>query len=171
MGNFYSGSMFTISALSSQSSSEGFLHERSPKITKTVNIGSHPVTKSEARINLSVHKIESTHFDYCLSYRGWTLQERLLATALLHYTPERMIWERRTHCVREHGEGHPTSGMLKALNYFTGISDMDSLWQRVVQDYATRTLTVEGDKLPAIAGVARYFSNSRSEDDEYLAGM
>lgn len=171
MGNVYSGSVFTISALSSQSSLEGFLHERSPEITRTVNIGSHPVTKPEARINLSVRKIKRTHFDYCLSYRGWTLQERLLATALLHYTPEGMIWECRTHCVREHGEGHPTSGMLKALNHFTGISDMDSLWQRVVQDYTTRTLTVEGDKLPAIAGVARYFRNNRSEDDEYLAGI
>jgi Heterokaryon incompatibility protein (HET) len=171
MGTVYSNSVFTISALSSYTSSEGFLDERPPKTMKSVGIGYHQISESKEWSNLSVRKIERTHFDYCLSYRGWTLQERLLPAAVLHYTPEGMIWECRTHCVWEHGEGHPTSGMLKAMSYFTGVVDMDFLWQRAVQDYSCRALAVEGDKLPAIAGVAQYFKSIRSESDEYLAGI
>lgn len=171
MGNIYFNSVFTISALDASKSSEGFLAERPPPTTKSADIGSHYVHETNEWCNLSVRKLKSTHFDYCLSNRGWTLQERLLPPALLHYTPDGMIWECRTHCVWEHGEGHPTTGMLKAMSQFTGIVDMDFLWQRVVQDYSARILTVPSDKLPAIAGVAQYFRSTRSEDDEYLAGI
>lgn len=46
------------------------------------------------------------------------------------------------------------------------------IWQQIVEAYSGRLLTFEQDKLPAIAGIARYFSYANAKkDDVYLAGL
>ncbi len=48
-------------------------------------------------------------------------------------------------------------------------SKVDSRWTRLVDDYTTRILTNEMDKLPAIAGLASEFA--RTKQDTYCAGL
>ena len=111
--------------------------------------------------------------------RGWVLQERLLSPRVLHFCRDQIAWEcyGRSGCNGfDAAEGQPR-GMskfkltdrgivegvrLKALQVDeTPRKDQQStdhalkLWARIVETYSKTALTVERDKLIAIAGMAK----------------
>jgi hypothetical protein len=45
------------------------------------------------------------------------------------------------------------------------------LWYMLVQDYSRRFLTVSSDKLPALSGLAGYFSEALGSNTQYVAGI
>lgn len=59
-------------------------------------------------------------------------------------------------------EGLPIENTTTHGRWFGG-------WLHQVQDYSTRSLTVEQDKLPALSGVARMLANQTG--DSYYAGL
>lgn len=115
--------------------------------------------------------------------RGWTLQERELSVRILHFTSDRLVWECR-ECYAS--EDDPS---LKAKNMFFDVGlkfrlldgrikdrknrPQDykfSKWMDLVEEYSTRKLSIKGDKLRAIAGLAEAIK-SIQQDDIYLAGL
>jgi hypothetical protein len=118
------------------------------------------------------------------------LQERLLASRVLHFGPDQLLWE---CCEVDACETYPerlppildmsTSTHFKRLDPLIdgprlrqyGLQEMDSrfmaheLWKPVVDKYSKSLLTNGGDKLIALSGIAKRMA--RITGDEYVVGM
>lgn len=113
-----------------------------------------------------------------LSTRGWVLQERILAPALVHFAATDMIWECRQYCVSETGDrSDAIDRFFKGVRTIKEVSmeqeDSEESWHRrwlnAVVNYTERELTYPEDKLPAVGGLARYIRGEGLES-RYLAG-
>ncbi|CZR60751.1 uncharacterized protein PAC_10647 [Phialocephala subalpina] len=128
-----------------------------------------------------------------LSSRGWTLQERLLPTRIIHYAKDQIYFECPDAIRSEDGFVFPS--VFFNLDFLVrsqlidqhehGISkDMISLipggdimqgirwkwgWLGLVQNYSQRKLTYQQDKLIALAGLARIVAERTG--DRYYAGL
>ncbi|KAK4124395.1 HET-domain-containing protein [Parathielavia appendiculata] len=125
-----------------------------------------------------------------VSRRGWCLQEREMSPRVLHYTRDRLMWECRESIASEdRPEPEPkkkkdealaphlsSSRLLDdgALHVVSKLPNRVQLkshkWDRLVEAYSRRRLSVAADKLPAISGMARALAE-RQPGDEYLAGI
>ncbi|KAI0100080.1 heterokaryon incompatibility protein-domain-containing protein [Nemania sp. FL0031] len=95
--------------------------------------------------------------------RGWTLQEAILSTRVVFYTPTELQWQclavQTCECqvppptkpgvitTRAHMRGHP--GKPRQLH------EIFAAWDRIVETYTERLLTNPDDKLPALSGLAQ----------------
>lgn len=119
--------------------------------------------------------------------RGWTLQEWLLSPRVLHCGRERVwdcyqTWYSETTLSRASSSGllndrdlasHIFSRMTR-LDQKILQGGLDTHWARLVEDYTSRSLTRETDKMPAIAGLATKFmehSHAKAPGAKYLAGL
>ena len=126
--------------------------------------------------------------------RGWTLQEKSLASRMIYLCQTRLVFER---------EMGSKSGVNLLVTVFTVIpfspEDDISTWSQIptnstevreadqaipfwykswhiaVQKYSNKRLNQESDKLPAISGLASYVVNELAAvvqgKDQYLAGL
>ncbi|KAL8833929.1 MAG: hypothetical protein Q9176_007751, partial [Flavoplaca citrina] len=125
-----------------------------------------------------------------LHYRGWVVQERLLARRVLHFCRNELIWECNEMAA---SEAYPTGlpsiyrnqakARLKSLDPDTegrrlrqlATTESDSrffahqLWPSIVQLYTQCQLTKPNDKLIAISGIAKRMSSIIRDD--YVIGM
>jgi hypothetical protein len=138
-----------------------------------------------------------------VNQRGWVLQERIMSPRVLHFCKDQIAWECREFQYAEgYPEYLPTwkirlsdivdEGLFKGLRKADGerlreirlksFRDPDNnvadlyifeLWKRVVEVYSQTILSVPRDKLIALSGIARQFSEmfSRGSEWEYIAGM
>ncbi|KAF1999416.1 HET-domain-containing protein [Amniculicola lignicola CBS 123094] len=136
--------------------------------------------------NISTELVRSA-----LNSRGWTLQERLLAPRILHYSPTELAWECATQLCCECSL-RPTSGNAFKARFFAGIenetdeknpnrsslgqgntemiqSQKFAQWAEIVHEFTARKLTYQTDRLPAISGLAGYMQID--ESDEYICGL
>ncbi|KAH7184673.1 uncharacterized protein B0J16DRAFT_398087 [Fusarium flagelliforme] len=113
-----------------------------------------------------------------LNRRGWVYQERLLSPRTIHFATE-VFWECRMKIASEMlPTGFPHSeaiGVSKSTKFWTGsfppidrFIDKYSKWMVFVEKFSHCHLTMDRDKLPAIAGVAAVVEVS---NDQYLAGL
>lgn len=129
-----------------------------------------------------------------LSRRGSCLQDRLLSRRMMHYATSQMFWECGHGILSEDGCFFPgikpdgtTSiqdiGRLVSNEFRTlmpyafkrlegplllfGLEGIR--WTGLVSEYSQRKLTVEQDKLSALAGLARTYAAKTG--DTYLAGL
>ncbi|KAL1863012.1 hypothetical protein Daus18300_008168 [Diaporthe australafricana] len=112
-----------------------------------------------------------------LADRGWVYQERILSQRVVHFAEEEVYWECReleaSEAWPDHKESYLTPTRPSVL-YGPGRErwDKHSLWNEVVQEYSAKEFTFDGDKLPALSGLARETAELRKEDnEEYLAGL
>ncbi|KAF7514982.1 hypothetical protein G7054_g14835 [Neopestalotiopsis clavispora] len=117
-----------------------------------------------------------------LDWRGWVLQENMLAPRTLHFTVRGLVWECYEHARTEiwpDGQSayawDPQSETLKRKICFSKTSADEAvyLWyDSIVNDYARRGLTCSHDKLRAIEGLANNIIRSMppSTGPIYLAG-
>lgn len=123
-----------------------------------------------------------------LDTRGWALQERLSARRVVHFYDAEMVWEcegeTRCECGRlsdrhrllESGrlplKMRVAQGMVAAARSgdARSVEEAFGAWVDLVQQYTRRALTKDEDKLPAIGGLARMFSEGRTLG-RYLAGV
>ncbi|OTA97779.1 hypothetical protein M434DRAFT_65246 [Hypoxylon sp. CO27-5] len=135
--------------------------------------------------------------DEPLSTRAWTLQERLLSPRIIHYARDQMYFECESCVKSEDGFifGDIYFGMKRLLETQRiphnqhGLSQSGGLsfivgqdaggkypgirwqggWLSLIENYTMRNLTVSGDKLTALAGVARALAEETG--DRYFAGL
>ena len=117
--------------------------------------------------------------DTVLNQRGWVFQERLLAPRVLHFAEHQIFWE----CFSEQkceafSLGIPWQKSLKSFEaIFNPATPKQSvmpdsafyLWHDLVVSYTKCALTVPGDKLIALSGLAHVFQDATG--DEYLSGL
>lgn len=124
--------------------------------------------------------------------RGWTLQEWLLSPRVLHCGRER-TWDCYETWYTESGWTYDSpSGVagghddiedglvpqifarMARLDPEIRGSALDTHWARLVEDFTSRNLTREMDKMPAVAGLAAKFmehSRTKALRAKYLAGL
>ncbi|KAF2141559.1 uncharacterized protein K452DRAFT_250239 [Aplosporella prunicola CBS 121167] len=101
--------------------------------------------------------------------RGWTFQERLLATRYVHLGRTHVFFE----CSTSKQFLHPNSGSAPCLPLCQKISLTPSYsdWHRLVEDFSSRTLSSPTDRLIALAGVAQQFRARLGFAADYVAGL
>jgi hypothetical protein len=176
MGNIYQNSYVTISATSSHDGSTRCLTDR----RKAVKIPYENTTRKT--FDLRARKILDHHPDSDggparpmgpLTFRAWALQEHVLSSRILHYTATELMFECKTsyrcECMPERKTRPTTPALIpKAVASKKKHAIWDT-WHRIVEQYSTRDLTVPGDKLPAISGIACKIR--KATHSEYLAGL
>ncbi|KAK3381113.1 heterokaryon incompatibility protein-domain-containing protein [Podospora didyma] len=104
-----------------------------------------------------------------LSKRGWAYQERMLARRVLHFFDNEVIWECQDdldcQCGQVVGEwSHERFSYAEAVK--------PEIWGKWVEAYSRLALTEPSDRLPALSGLAKFFSRQhRDVLGEYLAGI
>ncbi|POS73639.1 hypothetical protein DHEL01_v207964 [Diaporthe helianthi] len=160
-------------------------------VTGSVTVRPRVVISSGDRFPLSIEKKDSTWIT-----RGWTLQEWLLSPRVLHcgrervwdcyetwHTESRLKWSESTASasalddtenVRDPGLASHVFSRMTRLDPRIREGGLDTHWARLVEDFTSRTLSHEMDKMPAIAGLATMFmkhSHAKAPGAVYLAGL
>lgn len=166
MGAYHRSAYLVLSAVDSADTRDGFLRPR-PKIHLTVSSDDESL-----RIRAQPPSYKEVFRNAALNKRGWTLQERMLSTRILHYSKSQLFWECLTCTAREgsfNENGYKVNSEivvdfdgddLKASLHNTGKDPFAledgafSLWLRIVKLYTRRTLSYSTDKLAAVSGLA-----------------
>jgi hypothetical protein len=191
ISSIYRNSVLTIAAADSVDSEGGLFRQRVRSRTRPVRIAPRiaPFSKicSHKLIFAFGDRQESNDAFRCesrLDKRGWVLQEQLLSPRTLSYSSQELYWECPALLA---SESYP-AGIPKdhdrnfERRYFTELkmkmsgshapSDrarVHMLWQHAVELYSRRELSMETDKLVALAGAANQVS--KALDDTFLAGL
>ncbi|KAK0625596.1 hypothetical protein DIS24_g11081 [Lasiodiplodia hormozganensis] len=178
MRSIYEGAYLTITAGCTLSSQDSFLDSAIPE-------AEHPDIQmrfccqdgAEGSLFLqSQEQYDSKPADDPISARGWTLQEELLSSCILHFGPYSVLWRCATIIETDRGSGEPRyvkaderqSLDLASLQQLTPRT-VKLRWIEIVQNYSRRRLSVPSDKLPALASIADLFSQVLPS--RYLAGV
>ncbi|MCJ1249590.1 hypothetical protein MMC30_006816 [Trapelia coarctata] len=194
MGQYYGNALVTLCADAAWSSSNGFLAREPSPFDPLILSQSLPSANYETRGHLLVCR---SIYDYetetlqrhvaglwynnveqsPLSTRGWTLQERILAGRKIHFGADHLFWECRHSSQAEGGPAYFGTPMyfiadfafqnftLKRFTRDLTVKD----WYYLVQRYSMRSLTHASDRLVAISGLAKVFSQVLQQP--YLAGL
>lgn len=195
MGSVYQGALLTLSATCSSGVRQGFLGPRpirqgypleeveypKAKISWTTYDGKTIDVFVRQRLAHSVIVPEDADPKGCpLLTRGWTFQERLLATRTLHFLPQELLWECKCdywcECMSVAADQIWKTGEMRGSSYNRAMSDPQkinpvTLWQTLITDYSRRHLKEEKDRLLALSGIALQFKNSTLGIGRYLAGL
>ncbi len=179
MGSYYKNSFITLSALDSSNSEAGFLHPRKNLAVR--------LAYTDTWIRPSGRMPNTIFRGSYLNKRGWTLQERLLSTRILHFSQDEVLWECQTCSASEsswteHNEPVDISSLVSsegqdfkraALHLgpdpYSLTNGMFAAWYRIVKQFSRRSLTFESDRLPAISGIARLLGQRTGFT--YLVGL
>ncbi|KAK3995199.1 heterokaryon incompatibility protein-domain-containing protein, partial [Cladorrhinum sp. PSN332] len=98
-----------------------------------------------------------------LATRGWTLQERMLSSRILHFTDRELEWECRSALLCEcQGPQPKERRSLVSMNVLYDLSagrrTFQDAWATIVENFTRRNLTVESDKIPALTGLINRMS-------------
>ncbi|KAK8102405.1 hypothetical protein PG984_015551 [Apiospora sp. TS-2023a] len=199
MASIYRNAYLTIAATKASSGAGGLFNETPDfELSGTTPAGEDYflVFREKIQHELSVDLTTDLHFP--LMARGWIYQERMLSPRVLHFGYHELFFECATSCRCECGEigflGNyedvplpnprqmyssalesiaktPTKGgqwsneqWLEQSRYYIA-----RIWRSMVMFYTGLRLTVPGDRLPAVGGVARTFAEKRKSP--YLAGL
>lgn len=133
-----------------------------------------PETDSEIRSAISVHPLND---------RAWTLQERLFAPRIIHYTSQQMIWQCKCCMASEDNQYHTSQrypSLVDILNTENKRFDWEGNptpqshiastgWYQLVRSYTSRNITFVTDILPGISGLASEVYKITGA--QYLAGL
>jgi hypothetical protein len=205
MGLYYKGGTVMISALASPSADNGILNMRDvdlgsakvyvdgtetfirPVLEDAVSVLNSPSRYSEARQPISIQPLNG---------RAWTLQERLFAPRILHYTSQQMIWHCKT-CIFSEDNQFDVDDEPRLRGFLTdfdnqycsntkgrltdkGKTEMDEVpkprtsvrrtgWYGLVTAFTSRDITYDSDLLPGLSGLAREIQEWTGA--RYLAGI
>lgn len=99
--------------------------------------------------------------------RGWTFQEDRLAPRKVFFGNLMFHVSRGSHLEAADGSTMEHSRFVNSMDSFQqGLET----WYNLIESYSKRELSYEKDKFPAIAALARSFSE-RFKDQKYLAGL
>ncbi|EPE32141.1 hypothetical protein GLAREA_12223 [Glarea lozoyensis ATCC 20868] len=195
MADVYSQAHLTISADAAKDASESIFSATYDSANKAVSIpcsglsdgvSSHVHAREtvlDVSHNFSVFYLEVQkdigHGNFkanVLDKRAWAFQERLLSPRTLHHTANEKVFECRENwrceCTLEKYE---SKGRLFKIQQPIGNKDIFTRkeprfdWQSIIEQFTSRKVTYDTDRLPAIAGVAS--SMKPYTPDDYLFGL
>ena len=178
MASVYKYAYLVIAATSSKNGDDGCLRPREPSFDLTGSLNeSFYVQRGISHRTIIDWQAESIAMP--LLDRAWCFQERLLASRILHYTENEMMWECQEELWCECQLikfDNPSTTKLETfkLAHAAAVASTDpeiraTSWYKVVQEYSQRALTFETDRLPGISGIAREIAVP--ELGRYLAGL
>lgn len=184
MAQVYANATITIAATRARAVWEGFLADRTAlgvcSSGKVFSLPCQFTGKELGTVTLVPFTFENTD---PLDTRGWTFQERVLSPRVLdfgslrsQYTCQKAVgaytpsdgWSNYP-LDRAYGPGLDSRVITNLLFGAYPPDEMLTFWMKIVQGFTGRGLTVLGDKLPAIAGMAETFGVYLQ--DEYCAGI
>jgi hypothetical protein len=179
MGYYYSNSVVTLAAVKSESSKTGFLDS----VGSSLSVGPFNFPTDGGALMRLGH-CNGEHYSSPLFRRAWTLQEWLLSARILSFGTDLISWSCKeiTHGSVATSSSHTylhrvqRQWAIRDSGVPTSVEDASALWDKVIKDYAGRTITKPEDKLPAISGIALQFSTLFStplsdQAPKYLAGL
>ncbi|KAF4436373.1 hypothetical protein F53441_13281 [Fusarium austroafricanum] len=190
MADTYADSYLTIAASSSTSVTSHFLrpqleplpraaHDQRPIYSEWMkNDKGQVLLKARLMHTTGVHwKWRPTHTTdqqplvEPLTQRGWTLQEKILATRLLSISAMEMAWscKEAIFCECSSNLNHLREFGGKPLSQISRRGETFNFWHKVIENYSKRKLTQDGDKLPAISAIAAIVQQKIASN--YVAGL
>lgn len=187
MSDIYANAVLVISASDSKNCGDGFLSDRTPLqrdgAVLTSLVDENGLT-CQLRLALPNTDFQKLVGEGPVAQRGWCLQERQLCSRLLHVCQGEIFFE-CMRCRRFESESGPGEEFDLNDEFFAyhmprethdtsrgkPSPDVKNIlsWYSILQDYTRRGLTMPGDKLVAVAGLAR--RAHRILQGEYLAGL
>ncbi|CAO2647630.1 Nn.00g085520.m01.CDS01 [Neocucurbitaria sp. VM-36] len=177
MADVYSNAYLTIAATRASHCGEGFLQPRKIKSRQSTPFededGSFELyfdyddcTTSPGSMQTVTYQPLRLHKGEPLLERVWCFQERVLATRTLHFASDKMYWEcaqcfeTEEGIVNDHEEDFYkeysmekiASGLKNAAESEDPNASRDA-WFRLIQEYTSRNMTYQSDKLPALSGI------------------
>lgn len=184
MAFIYKHAFLTISASCASHDNQGCFRRRHPAGMQPLQLSSNPL--------LPRHGF-SGNLSYITSYppkedqklggklghladRGWVFQERILSHRIVHFAEEEIYWEcGELEASESWPDWSPNAIPLRpSLLYGPGTKRRfkHSSWHVIVQHYSARVFTYDGDRLPALSGLAKETLELRKDANEgYLAGL
>jgi len=107
--------------------------------------------------------------------RAWVFQERLLSTRILHFGPQKLMWECFSCSTCECGspwDGYTISTKYKSLPWKPDLDTLSNIrrWHATVVEYSTKMLTVDTDIFPALQGISKRVKEEQRKC-AYYAGL
>lgn len=185
MDKVFTHSTFTLAATAARSGSDGLFRARASIAVEPCMFHARWKGKRRSFRAFDPDLWERGITDTPLNSRGWVLQEIALPVRILHFGAEQLFWECDGLCANETFPGGIPGGVRvprmprgwrRSLTGASGRREMLQLWHDVLSAYSRRRLTVESDKLFAIAGLAKYFEARThgmfgTDGDGYCAGL
>lgn len=188
MGDVYSNGEFNIAATGYEDGLAGLFGER--KALPLVHIPLHVEfvlvdtkrKREEAFEGLYVRAQYEEFFVkvFCspLNNRAWVAQERALSPAVLHYTPTKTYWEcdqtmaseaflNGSYVWKDPEDDVPYR--IRSLSRGSERQIVYSFWRGFIGSYAGMRITLNHDRFPALAGIARLVGELI--DDNLVAGF
>ncbi|KAF4978809.1 hypothetical protein FZEAL_4876 [Fusarium zealandicum] len=178
----YQHAQCNIAASHSANSFGGLFRNRNPGLLGSV------LDIDNGKLKGRFHLVDQGYFgqevdDAPLNRRSWVAQERLLSPRIIHFAPEQVIWDcaELTACESlphdpkvwcKYGAPGRKFGCKQNSEFTTTPKTVQGSlgrWARIVNTYSACGLTVLGDKLMAIFGVAENLRNELGL--EYCAGL
>ncbi|QIW98059.1 hypothetical protein AMS68_003577 [Peltaster fructicola] len=169
MCSVYEQCALCLAVTSAASSFDGFLHPR----TRSFVPAAVTIYGVDIPVGIRAQSLSATQMIGAgpLETRAWTLQERVLPPASLHFASEQILWECCEGFASEvqpgfqedfRGANATFYGMsvhdMKLLTHGEGIDDPGKLWYQLVEAFSERRLTNPTDRLPAILGISQSFA-------------
>lgn len=187
MPAIYGSATLTIAALGAEDGRSGFCMNAAPVTFVDVDVDS---LRLRFFNNLPTHwhtmygddKYKHTGYGTKpLRTRAWTLQERYLSVRSVHYADGVMLWECSTtkgSSIVPWGHHDPPDDfvpwpLLHSSNEDSAPDGSMAIrveWYEILEDYSSRFMTQEMDKLPALSGMAARFT-AKFRGDAYHAGI
>lgn len=158
----YANSTITIATLSSVDSQAGILKERQTTYWEARSPQHGTVSLGHESVDLDWKLYHSR-----LDRRGWCMQERMLAPAVLYFSDEQIFWECAevnasetypfvTPTPRLHMDRGPTHILFSLEDKHSSRPCL--VWYQLVAEYSWKLLTISTDRLVAISGLASRFA-------------
>lgn len=178
MSRTYQNSQFTISADLSTHMDSG-IFSKQPIDDHQIQVIADDGSIANLYIRECVNHYGDEEVD--LETRGWTFQEFLLPSRVLHFGEFDIEWRCKTRLTCECGHLDVEQAQQSSWHRHHFIHEAakpvpgDSKgalewWETVVHSYTSRSLTNPSDKLPALSGLAQLRKQARPES-AYLAGL
>ncbi|KAK7961231.1 hypothetical protein PG988_012445 [Apiospora saccharicola] len=173
MRDVYENSWLTIAASRASDSEQGFLGDQDHYESVSIPYRAGDTSGEVMACILPIEIANNPRWRVVLNEdpltsRGWALQERYISRRTVHFSRSQVLFENDGKVFTQDRCKHI---WFRHYNPASGVDHVN--WYSLVEQYSARKLTMESDKLPALAGLAAYFAAHFPEghDSAYLAGL
>ena len=165
MRDVYSGSSLTIAASDAADGSMGcfppsFDDDGSLNIPGIFLTISNNGDEEEFFVRVQPQDTRTLAEEVVLNTRGWVLQEMVLSNRIVHCMKSGLYWECRSTCRTETGVQFDRSTVKNksvAILPHDAQKGTNKTWWNWMESYSRRHFTFPRDRLPALAGIVRYY--------------